>query len=241
MLAAVWAAAYPSGMGRPRRVAAGDLIYHVLNRANARLPLFHKEGDYVAFENVLAEALARVPVRLLGYCVMPNHWHLVVWPRADGDLSRFVGWLSLTHTQRWRAHYHNVGSGHLYQGRFKSFLVQDDTHYLAVCRYVERNALRAGLVARAEAWRWGSLWRRQFGTPSEQAWLSAGPLAWPADWVERVNMPLGASETAALQECVRRGRPYGEAAWVQRTAAAMGLQATLRPLGRPKKPTGIGS
>ena len=137
-------------MGRPLRTAPGDLVYHVLNRANGRQPLFEKDGDYAAFERVLAEACQRVPMRILAYCVMPNHWHLVLWPYLDGDLSHFMGWLTLTHTQRWHAHHHTVGHGHLYQGRFKSFLVQQDAHLLAVCRYVERNALRAGLVERAE-------------------------------------------------------------------------------------------
>lgn len=132
-------------------MAPGGLVYHVLNRANGRLPIFEKNEDYEAFERVLAQAVQRVDIRLLAYCVMPNHWHLVLWPRVDGDLSRFVGWLTLTHTQRWHAHRHTTGSGHLYQGRFKSFPVQTDEHFLAVCRYVERNPLRAGLVSRAEA------------------------------------------------------------------------------------------
>ena len=142
-------------MGRPLRVAAGGDVYHVLNRANARLRVFHKDGDYVAFERVLAEALDHVPgMRLLSYCLMPNHWHLLVWPRADGELSDFGHYLTLTHTQRWHAHYHHAGTGHLYQGRFKSFPIEADNHFLSVCRYVERNALRSRPIERAEAWRW---------------------------------------------------------------------------------------
>src|SRR3989442_8959181 len=141
-------------MGRPLRPAAANLIFHVLNRANGRLRLFDDEEDYAAFERVLTQACERVPMRLLAYCVMPNHWHLVLWPRGEGDLSRFMSWLTLTHTQRWHAFHQSVGTGHLYQGRFKSFVVQADDHLLTVCRYVERNALRAKLVERAEDWRW---------------------------------------------------------------------------------------
>jgi putative transposase len=111
-------------------------------------------------------------MRLLSYCLMPNHWHLVLWPRADGELSDFGHWLTLTHTQRWHAHYHNVGTGHLYQGRFKSFPVARDEHFLQLCRYVERNPLRAGLVRRAEAWQWGSLWGEKRCTIESQG-LSA--------------------------------------------------------------------
>ena len=132
-------------MGRPKRAADGGLIYHVLNRANARLPIFEKDGDYDAFERILADAVERTGTRLLAYCLMPNHWHLVILPIQDGELSRFTGWLTLTHTQRWHAHRHSTGQGHVYQGRFKSFPIQDDQHFLTVCRYVERNALRANL------------------------------------------------------------------------------------------------
>src|SRR5262249_53899246 len=153
-----------------------------------RLPIFQKDGDYEAFERILEQALAHVPgMRLLGFCLMPNHWHLVVWPRGDADLSDFGHWLTLTHTQRWHAHYPNVGSGHLYQGRFKSFPVEDDDYYFTVLRYVERNAVRAGLVQRAEAWRWGSAQRRCRGAVERAPCLSPGPLALPKDWLTWVN------------------------------------------------------
>ena len=82
------------------------------------------DGDYAAFERILAETQARIPMRILAWCLMPNHWHLVVWPRKAGELSRFVGWLTLTHTQRWHAIGQSTGSGHVYQGRFKSFPIQ---------------------------------------------------------------------------------------------------------------------
>ena len=136
-------------MGRPLRATSADVVYHVLNRANARMTLFDDEGDYAAFERVLGQACERGQMRLLAYCVMPNHWHLVVWPRKDGDLSRFMNWLTLTHTQRWHQHRHTVGVGHVYQGRFKSFPVETNEYLLTVCRYVERNPVRAGLVERA--------------------------------------------------------------------------------------------
>src|SRR4051812_15893174 len=171
-------------MSGPPRTAEGGLIYHALNRANARLVIFDDGPDFDAFLRVLAEAVARHAMRLLAYCVMPNHFHLILWPRGDGDLSRFMRWLTLTHTQRWHAHRHSAGSGHLYQGRFKSFPIQDDDHLLVACRYVERNALRAGLVDRAEAWQWGSLARLAASSPGPA--LSDWPIERPADWLERV-------------------------------------------------------
>ena len=150
-------------------MAQAGFVYHVLNRSNARLPLLRKDGDYAAFERVLAEARAEVPVPVLAYCLMPNHWHLVLWPQHDDYLSRFVGWLTLTHTQRWHAHYHNSGTGHVYQGRFKAIPVREDEHFLRVCRYVERTAWRAGLVERAQDWPWCSLGRRARGRAAPRA------------------------------------------------------------------------
>ena len=123
-------------MGRPLRASEGGWVYHVLNRATARLPIFEKPADYEAFERILAEGVERYEMRLLAYCLMPNHWHLLVWPQADGDLSRFMAWVTLTHTQRWHAHRGSAGTGHVYQGRFKSFPVQEDEHFYTVCRYV---------------------------------------------------------------------------------------------------------
>ena len=137
-------------MPRRLRFASAGFVYHVLNRAVARAPLFDKSGDYAAFEKVLRQAKSWLPMRLLAYCAMPNHWHLIVWPQKDGDLSEFLRWVTVTHTQRWHAHRHTAGTGPLYQGRFKSFPVQGDDHVLSVCRYVERNPLRANLVTRAE-------------------------------------------------------------------------------------------
>ena len=124
------------------------------------MQLFDDEGDYLAFLRVLGAGLERHPqARLLSYCLMPNHWHLVFWPRrkADTVLSELMRWVGTTHVRRWHKHRHSVGTGPIYQGRFKSFPIQEDDHMLTVCRYVERNALRAGLVDRAELWRWGSL------------------------------------------------------------------------------------
>ena len=121
-------------MPRRARNAPGGFVYHVLNRAVARLPLFAKDGDYDAFERVLAEAMHEHPTRLLAYCIMPNHWHLVLWPAKDGELTAFVRWLTHTHTMRWHAHYHTAGTGHLYQGRFKSFPIEADDHLYTVLR-----------------------------------------------------------------------------------------------------------
>jgi putative transposase len=160
------------GMPRRGRSAPGGRAYHVLNRGNGRRTLFRKEADYAAFERILEQAVERLPMRVLGWCLMPNHWHLVLWPESDGQLSEFMRWLTVTHAQRLHAHRRDGAGGHVYQGRFKSFPVQEDHHFLVLMRYVERNALRANLVRRAEDWRWSSLWRRERGDAAQRAVLT---------------------------------------------------------------------
>ena len=140
-------------MGRVLRTDIGNYVYHVLNRANARVRIFDNDKDYQLFKEILVEAKEKCNMRLLAYCIMPNHWHLVVNPKKDGDLSKFMNWLTLTHTQRWHVSKKTTGQGHLYQGRYKSFLCQNDNHFLVLVRYVERNALRANLVSSAEEWK----------------------------------------------------------------------------------------
>lgn len=137
-------------MPRRPRLATGGIVYHVLNRRAGRLVLFEKSADYAAFEQVLQGVYERTGVRIVAYCLMPNHWHMLLWPRTDGELSEVMRLITVTHTQRWHAHHHTSGAGPLYQGRFKSFPVQVDSHFLTVARYVERHALRANLVDRAE-------------------------------------------------------------------------------------------
>ena len=166
---------------------------------------------------------------------MPNHWHLVVWPREDGELSRFVGWLTLTHTQRWHAHRRSAGSGHVYQGRFKSFPIQEDDHLYTVARYVERNALRARLVTRAEKWRWGSLYRWLRNSAEDRSLLASWPVPRQAGWVDHVNRPQTEAELAAIRRSLDRGSPFGDETWSAKAVRQLSLESTLRPRGRPKK------
>jgi putative transposase len=166
---------------------------------------------------------------------MPTHWHLVLWPAADGELTSFLRWLTLTHSVRWHKHHHSTGSGHVYQNRFKAFAVAEDDHLLAVLRYVERNALRAGLVRRAEDWPWSSLACRAAGGEVALRRLHPGPVALPPDWPRLVSEPQTEAELEALRRSVARGRPYGADAWVQAVVQRLGLQSTVRPRGRPRK------
>ena len=222
-------------MPRTARIAPGGVIFHVLNRGNARGDIFAKEKDFAAFEAILAEALQRYRVRLLGYCLMHNHWHLVLLPETDGELGRFMQWLTVTHVRRWHAHRGSGGSGHVYQGTYKSFPIQADEHLLIVLAYVERNPLRAAMVKRAEQWRWCSLWARERGPDGPARMLSDGPVDRPRDWAARVNGAQPADQEASVRLSIRRGRPLGGPRWQKRMAKELGLTSTFRERGRPRK------
>jgi putative transposase len=232
-------------MPRQPRVAPGEQVYHVINRANGRLRLFRTDDDFLAFYRAMAQAHARTPLRLLAWCIMGNHWHFVAWPREDGELSRFFGYLALTHATRWQAARGVAGTGHVYQARFKNFLIQRDAHLAWVIRYVERNPLRAGLVRRAQDWRWSSLHARLDAHDAARALLSPCPIDMPAPraWATQVNRPQSAAEEQAVQSSVRRSRPLGDDPWLHAVVRRYHLQSTMRARGGqpgrgPRRPHG---
>jgi putative transposase len=220
-------------MPRTGRVAPGGIIHHVLNRGVGKTKLFRTRKDYEAFQRCLVESLAQVPMRVLGYCVMPNHWHLMLWPRRDGELARFMMRLTNTHVRRWLTAHDQVGGGHLYQGRYKSFAMQDDDHLSTVARYVERNALRANLVTAAELWPWCGV-----GQGVLPAALRVPLTAWPiplrSDWIQWLNAPQTAAEEDAIRRCIRENRPYGDVKWIERKMQKLGWREPGTP-GRPPK------
>jgi len=223
-------------MGRPPRVTQPGFAYHILNRRVMRLPLFAKDHDYLAFERVLAESLERPDApHLLAWCLMPNHWHLVVHARSQTNLSTWMQWVTVTHTHRWHAHTHTAGEGPLYQGRFKSFPMQEDGHFLTVCRYVEANPRRANLVKRAEQWQRSSLWVRRAGTSGLKRWMRPWPVDRPRNWVAEVNQPMDQHVLQSVRQSVTKGAPLGSEAWTSRIAIRLGLDITLRSRGRPRK------
>ena len=208
-------------------------MYHVLNRAVAGLPLFRKEADYQAFERIMIETHERHPLRILAWCLMRNHWHFVVWPQAEGEVTAHFRWLTHTHVMRWHVAHNTVGQGHLYQGRFKSFPIQEDEHFLTVCRYVERNALTAQVVERAENWRWGSLWVRHCRNHPLKALLSDWPIRCPTNWRALVNAVMTEKEVERIQTSITRNRPFGNEWWQLEQASRLDLTHTLRSKGRP--------
>ena len=218
-------------MPRTSRASQGGYVYHVLNRGNGRNDVFHKLDDFAAFVRLMRESHDHVPMRLTGYCLLNNHFHLLLWPYNDGDLSRWMQWLLTSHVRRYHRHY--GGSGHVWQGRFKAFPVQDDEHYWTVLRYVERYPLRANAVSRSQDWEWSSL--KPTARSGPEGLLSDGPLVKGHGWTNYVNGIETEAELASLRRSVERGTPFGDTEWQDVTAAALGLESSLRPRGRPRK------
>lgn len=218
-------------MPRIARGFVGGLIYHVLNRGNDGKKVFHKEKDYKAFIDLFKEAKNRYCVKIFGYCLMPNHFHLVLAPHTGKELSKLMQWLLTSHVRRYHRHYGSTG--HVWQGRFKSFIIQEDNHLLTVLRYVERNPVRAGLVGGAKDWLWSSHRERIGEKP--RLLLDEIPMELPQDWQRYVDEPLTEREVEELRQSVHRQRPYGNPSWQIQISKEFGLESTLRPRGRPPK------
>jgi putative transposase len=226
-------------MPRPPRPIAAGLIYHMINRGNNRQPVFLDEGDYVAFLKAIADLKARKPFDLYGYCLMGNHIHLLVRPHK-ASISRIAQSLLISHSHRYH-HFHKSG-GHVWQGRFKSPVIQNDGHLLAVLRYIEANPLRAKLVTRAGDYRWSSYACHGDGRPDDlldpvpaYEQLAVTPAVRRRRWAAYVHQTPDESELASIRRSNETGLPYGERAWVDRLCRRLGIDLTIRPRGRPRK------
>lgn len=216
------------------RVAVGGIPYHVINRANGRSQIFHTDKDYIHFESLLLEAVELTGMSILSYCIMPNHWHLVLYPQQDGDMSEFMRWITTTHVRQRRTQTKSVGDGHLYQGAYKSFPIETDQHLTTVIRYVEQNPLRAKLVQKSEDWPWSSLYRRQRNNKEDQKLLAELPMELPVNYWESVNIILKEKDLEQVRHSIIKGTPYGSDNWVGDMVEKYGLTSTLRGPGRPK-------
>jgi len=206
-----------------------------MNRAIRRTTIFRRHADYRAFIALVREALDTYrdsfEIGILAYCLMPNHWHFVVTCDRIEDLSKFMKWVEGTHANRWNGAHGLRGTGALYQARFRAVPVQSNHSILRVCRYVERNALRKGLVATAEDWQWSSLY--SLCNSCHHLPLKEWPIPRPSDWVARVNIADNAAELADMRKLLRRNQPVGDREWQEAVAPFVG--ASMREPGRPRK------
>lgn len=197
-------------MARPPRIDLGDYVYHVINRSNGRTRIFHTSADYQDFEYLLNEIKETYDMRILAYVIMPNHWHLLLYPKKDGDLSMTLQWLGTAHARRHHTRKGTIGGGHLYQGRYKSFLVEEDHHLLTVLKYIERNPVRARLTKKPESWKWGSAYRRVNGSSQQKRLLAESPVDLPRNYLAWVNEPEPSEELADVRYSIAKGVPYGD-------------------------------
>ena len=226
-------------MPRPLRPIAEGLVYHVINRGNGRQQVFFNEADYAAFLKAVGELKQRKRFELFGYCLMRNHIHLLIRP-LDGSISRIVQSLLVSHTQRY--HRRRKTCGHVWQGRFKSPVVQDDDHLLCVLRYIEANPLRAKMVAAAGDYRWSSFSAHGRGEADElldpataYEALAAYPAVRRRRWSAYIHQLPAKTELTSIRRSTETGLPFGESSWVKQLAKRLNLDLTIRPRGRPRK------
>ncbi len=218
-------------MPRHVRISPDGFVQHVINRGDHRETIFHKPGDFAAFIGLVGESARRIAMRIVAYCVMRNHFHLLIWPHQGSDLSAYMQVLMNLHIQRYRRHY-PVSPGHIYQGRYRNVIVQDGAHLLKVARYVEANPVAAGLVRRAEDYEWSSAHRRR--NESWRPTLDETLISRSDEWRRFVNQPLSVESVAHIDRCVKKGCPIGDPEWTDRVIAQHGLEHTTRGKGRPR-------
>ena len=206
-------------------------VYHVLNRGNGKQVVFHKDGDYEAFLVLMGESKTRYPIELLAYCILPNHFHFVIRCPKAARLCQWMQWLMTSHVRRYHKHYGS--SGHVWQGRFKSFLIQEDAYLFNVFRYVEANPFRAGLVLSSQLWPWSSLRHRIVN--EENSLIDPSPFGLPDRWVEMLDVPQEGEVVEQIRNSLMRQTPYGQSDWQRVMSSRLGLESTLRPRGRPRK------
>jgi putative transposase len=221
-------------MARQPRIDLAGYTYHVINRASGRVPIFRAQRDYIQFEEVLKEAIERTDMGVAAYCVMPNHFHLALQPKEDGAVQAFMRWLTKTQTQRWHSAHKTIGYGHLYQGRYKSFIVNTDEYYLTLMRYIEQNPLRAKLVQHVEEWKYGSAFRRYHGTLEQCTLLDAWRVPEPKTYRQNLDILQDDYRLQEIRASVSKGIPLGGDAWRSELIDSLGLGYTTRGVGRPK-------
>tara|TARA_R110000772_G_scaffold191168_3_gene302099 strand:- start:2033 stop:2692 length:660 start_codon:yes stop_codon:yes gene_type:complete len=217
-------------MARLARVVAPGLPHHLTQRGNRRQQTFFSDDDYRAYLGLMAEWCGVEGVEVWAYCLMPNHVHLIVVPPTEAALRRAVGEAHRRYTRR--VNFREGWRGHLWQGRFASFPM-DETYLLAAARYVELNPVRARLCRQPEDWPWSSagahLAGRNDGLCAVTPLLDLAP-DWPAFLAD--GLTEGAAD--ALRKCERTGRPLGGEAFIERLEAVLGRDLKPRKRGRPK-------
>lgn len=188
-------------MGRKPRIDIADNYYHCMNRSNARLKINFEKKDYILFLKTLKEAQEIFETDILAFCIMHNHFHLIIHTKMDGEMGKFMKWLTLTYTQRWHKKHETTGHGHLFQGRYKSVFIKDERQLGVVIRYVERNPLTANLVSEVLSWRYSSLYQIfKYEEEKYKIPLCRKCFIRPTKYLENLIDPLTVNEIDKMKE-----------------------------------------
>jgi len=222
-------------MARLARVVAPGYPHHVTQRGNRRQRVFFSQGDYAAYLELMAEWCGKCGVEVWAYCLMPNHVHLVVVPTTADGLRRGIGEAHRRYTRR--INFRKGWRGHLWQGRFASF-VMDEDYLLQAVRYVEINPVRAGLASKADAWPWSSAAAHAAGR--DDALVKVGPVRrrvlehWP-DWRRYLLGSSAEDLPTAMHRHEATGRPLGGRRFLEKLESLLGRPLLLRKRGpKPK-------
>jgi len=221
-------------MGRFPRVVVVDVAHHVTQRGNARQVILSSDGDRVTYLELLRQYSELHGLALLGYCLMSNHVHLIVVPRAAEALAQALKHTHGRYASYWNAR--NSSSGHVWQGRFYSCPL-DETHLWAALRYVELNPVRAGMVSEAAEWRWSSA-AAHCGSSAPEALLELERWRkrWTvAEWREHLAAGESASDVATMRQYTHTGRPLGSQRFVADLEHSTLRALAARRAGRPPK------
>ncbi|AMV33830.1 hypothetical protein VN12_17005 [Pirellula sp. SH-Sr6A] len=224
-------------MGRAPRASEGGFPYLTVCRGLDGLTIFPDDEAFQAFTSILQESLERCEPRLLAYALLPDQWLALVVPRKDGDLSKWIGWITSVHAMRNRHLTPDAPSRGIYERRYRSFPVQDNERILDAILYIESLPLRLGITSDPTAYHYTSMHPRASADSKTSNWISPPPVHLPASWESQLREGLDNEKLAAIQKCIKRGAPYGDPVWVERMAKRFRLESTLRPRGRPRKPT----
>ncbi len=226
-------------MGRAPRITEGGFVYYVVCRGLDGLVLFNSKAECETFEGILRESVMKWEPRVLAFALHASEWHILAMPRKDGDLSRWIAWVTSVHSMRNKSLRAGTASNGLYERRFRSFPVQDNERLIDAILWIESGFTVAEAAEGEDASKTGahgmiqSSYSTRILTVSRD-WISLPPVALPADWSERVLQGLNRGSAEQIVNSIDRGAPYGDAAWVTKMATRFKLESTLRPRGRPR-------
>lgn len=222
-------------MARLARVVVPGMPHHITQRGNRKMQTFFSKDDYRIYLSLMAEWCRQYNVKIWAYCLMPNHVHLIVVPDSECGLCRAIGEAHRRYTLRVNSR--EGWQGHLWQGRFASF-VMDESHLISAARYIERNPVEASLVSSAADWPWSSAAGHISGrgdAVAEGDWLTERTAGWVCTWQEHLQDHDEAEFVSAMQRHENTGRPIGDKGFLKRLEHQIGRKLLPAKRGRPRK------